>query len=115
MPKPEPFGYFRAEPFVGWTDCSEADDGAMALYDQAAVDALERERDELALIIATDTGTESAVADLQRQLVAVTAELDELKAAIKNFLCAWDNCRSSGEWPVRRLEELRAAIAKGEK
>lgn len=83
MPKPEPFGYFRAEPF-GWTDCSETDDGAMALYDQAAVDALERERDDLALIIATDTGTESAVADLQRQLVAVTAERDELRFALEN-------------------------------
>ena len=47
MPKPEPFGYFRVEPFVGWTDCSETDEGAMALYDQAAVDSLERERDEL--------------------------------------------------------------------
>ena len=42
-------------------------------------------------------------------------ERNELKAAIQNFLCAWDGCRSSGEWPVRRLEELRAAIAKGEK
>ena len=42
-------------------------------------------------------------------------ERDELKAAIENFLCAWDSCRSSGEWPVRRLEELRAATAKGEK
>ena len=40
------------------------------------------------------------------------AERDELKAKIQDFLCAWDNCRSSGEWPVRRLEELRAAIAK---
>ena len=27
----EPFGYFKAEPF-GWTDCSETDDGAIALY-----------------------------------------------------------------------------------
>lgn len=51
MPKPEPFGYFRVEPFIGWTDCSEADDGAMALYDQAAVDALERERDELKALL----------------------------------------------------------------
>ena len=30
-PEPEPFGYFRAEPF-GWTDCSETDEGAIALY-----------------------------------------------------------------------------------
>jgi hypothetical protein len=27
----EPFGYFKAEPF-GWTDCSETDEGAIALY-----------------------------------------------------------------------------------
>lgn len=29
----EPFGYFRAEPF-GWTDCAEADEGAVALYER---------------------------------------------------------------------------------
>ena len=28
----EPFGYFKAEPF-GWTDCSETDEGAKALYE----------------------------------------------------------------------------------
>lgn len=30
-PEPEPFGYFKSEPF-GWTDCAETDDGAIALY-----------------------------------------------------------------------------------
>ena len=30
-PTPEPFGYFKDEPF-GWTDCAETDDGAIALY-----------------------------------------------------------------------------------
>ncbi len=30
--KQEPFGYFRVEPLVGWTDCAETDDGAIALY-----------------------------------------------------------------------------------
>ena len=30
-PEPEPFGYFKAEPF-GWTDCAETDDGSIALY-----------------------------------------------------------------------------------
>ena len=29
----EPFGYFKAEPF-GWTDCSEHDEGAIALYEK---------------------------------------------------------------------------------
>lgn len=32
--KQEPFGYFKAEPF-GWTDCSETDEGAIALYENA--------------------------------------------------------------------------------
>lgn len=73
---PEPFGYFRAEPF-GWTDCAETDEGAVALYDQSAVDALMAERDELALIIATDTGTESAVAALQRQRDGLVAALEK--------------------------------------
>jgi hypothetical protein len=35
----EPFGYFKAEPF-GWTDCAETDEGAIPLYDRAAVDAI---------------------------------------------------------------------------
>ena len=42
----EPFGYFRAEPF-GWTDCAETDEGAVALYDQETVDALQGRCDEL--------------------------------------------------------------------
>ena len=40
MSKLEPFGYFRAEPF-GWTDCAETDDGAVPLFDHAAIAALE--------------------------------------------------------------------------
>lgn len=36
---PEPFGYFKAEPF-GWSDCTETDEGAQPLYDQAAIDEL---------------------------------------------------------------------------
>jgi len=31
-PKPEPFGYFKAEPF-GWTDCDKDDEGAVAMYE----------------------------------------------------------------------------------
>ena len=38
----EPFGYFRALPF-GWEDCSENDEGATPLYDQASIDALEED------------------------------------------------------------------------
>lgn len=39
MPSNEPFGYFKAEPF-GWTDCAEDAEGAVPLYDQAAIDGL---------------------------------------------------------------------------
>lgn len=43
--KPEPFGYFKAEPF-GWRDCAETDEGAIALYEapQPQADALDTER-----------------------------------------------------------------------
>jgi hypothetical protein len=34
--KPEPFGYFRAQPF-GWEDCAATDEGARALYDEDAL------------------------------------------------------------------------------
>ena len=42
----EPFGYFRVEPF-GWVDCGEKDEGAVALYDQETVNALQGRCDEL--------------------------------------------------------------------
>ena len=35
----EPFGYFRALPF-GWEDCSEKDEGAIALYEQSVIGSL---------------------------------------------------------------------------
>lgn len=43
---PEPFGYFKAEPF-GWTDCAETDECAKPLYEQADIDLLVKQRDEL--------------------------------------------------------------------
>lgn len=43
---PDPFGFFKAEPF-GWTDCAETDEGAQPLFDQAAIDAISKQRDEL--------------------------------------------------------------------
>ena len=42
----EPFGYFKAEPF-GWTDCNEFDPDAQPLWDDAAMCAVEKQRDEL--------------------------------------------------------------------
>lgn len=46
---PEPFGYFRAEPF-GWTDCAPDDDGAIPLYERtqsARIAELEAEVERL--------------------------------------------------------------------
>ena len=50
-----------------------ADESELWVADR--IEQLEKERDDLALIIATDTGTESAVADLQRQLVVLRTTL----------------------------------------
>lgn len=36
--KPEPFGYFRCDPALGWEDCSEDAEGAIALYEEPASD-----------------------------------------------------------------------------
>ena len=80
------------------------------------IEQLEAERDDLALIIATDTGTESAVADLQRQLVAVTAERDELLACL-NLIYSWANNWDSEfmndpDWIDTDYPRIQAAIAK---
>jgi hypothetical protein len=39
----EPFGYFKAEPF-GWTDCSETDEGAIALYENPPASTVEAKK-----------------------------------------------------------------------
>jgi hypothetical protein len=41
---PEPFGYFRPDPF-GWTDCAKEAEGARPLYDLETVDKLQAEID----------------------------------------------------------------------
>lgn len=93
---PEPFGYFKPEPF-GWTDCAESDDDAIPLYDKVAIKLIEKQRDklsaeveELKLIIATDTGTESAVAAMQKQR-------DELLAALEGARESLDAIRLAVE------------------
>lgn len=43
---PEPFGYFKAEPF-GWTDCSDTEDGAIPLFDKVTIRSIQKQRDEL--------------------------------------------------------------------
>lgn len=82
---PEPFGFFRAEPF-GWTDCAETDEGAQPLFDQAAIDAIYKQRDEL------------------------RKELAEYQLAQKD-LNAWRNgYRSKIDLALKQRDELLALI-----
>ena len=101
---------------------SFADDAAdrVLISDMAdRIERLEAERDlhhnRLASLLFSDffkpEVTAGMIQDIAAEYTNAIAERDELKTLIQNFLCAWDSCRSSGEWPVRRLEELRAALA----
>jgi len=49
-PEPEPFGYFKAEPF-GWTDCAEKDDGAIALYSFMPLNGAPDQKDERSKVL----------------------------------------------------------------
>ena len=57
VPKTEPFGYFRCDPALGWEDCAEDAEGAIALYEATHVSdpdemaAIARERDRFVTII----------------------------------------------------------------
>lgn len=63
-------------------------------------------------------GEAKAIADADLVVAENNAKLDALQAdnarlweAIRDFLMEWDNCRSSGEWPVRRFAAIREALA----
>lgn len=58
---------------------------------------------ERAKYVTREIKYEQHIAELERQR-------DELLAAASTFIFEWDNCKSSGEWPVRQLGVLRAAI-----
>ena len=81
----EPFGYFRAEPF-GWTDCAETDEGAVALYDQETVNALQGRCDEL------------------------LKQRDELLSSLDRLTFAAD-CRDSTTGDQCRLIQVKAKLA----
>lgn len=95
---PEPFGYFRADS-MGWTDCAETDEGAQALYDQATVDLLINQRDEL------------------------LEALESVKTVAESAFTEWDNDRDTkvGKYLIalcgnlpgydKRTDEIHAAIA----
>ena len=75
----EPFGYFRAEPF-GWTDCAETDEGAVALYDQETVNALQEQRSAFAELAAFHR---DARLGALKELAKVEKQRDELLVALE--------------------------------
>lgn len=76
---PDPFGYFKPEPF-GWTDCAETDEGARPLYDQEAVDALVAEIE-----------TERCLS-FRNQVAELEKQRDELLAALEKFMDSHEEC-----------------------
>lgn len=68
---PEPFGYFKAEPF-GWTDCEKDDDGAIALYERPQAQPVARD-----VLMAA-----------MRAAVAECAEICDVYSSYKGARCA---------------------------
>ena len=62
-----------------------------------------------------------SVVALKNLIGELEQENDQLREQVKmlqdglevarQFVFNWDNCRSSGEWPVRLFSELRKALA----
>ena len=77
---PEPFGFFKAEPF-GWTDCAETDEGAQPLFDQAAIDAISKQRDEL---LADLTAARNALLREGMQRDELLAALEDVKIYLQD-------------------------------
>lgn len=89
----EPFGYFKAEPF-GWTDCAETAEGAVPLYDQAAIASVKHAERERAVSICTaraakieaeaqraiDNGEHDEVSCLRSAAWQLTVAANEIKA-----------------------------------
>lgn len=84
----EPFGYFKAEPF-GWTDCSETDDGAKALYERPdpRVAALERQAGAAARQHNADV---SALEVKLFQRTREKAELERVQGRLVAALESWN-------------------------
>ncbi len=78
----EPLGYFRADP-IGWTDCPEDAEGAIALYEHPAKPA-----------------QEAGLTDHISLLEEVASSLEDYK-----------NDAPWGSWDRERLERLYAIIA----
>ena len=99
----EPFGYFRAEPF-GWTDCAETDEGAVALYDQETVNALQEQRSAFAELAAFHR---DARLGALKELAIVERQRDLLLEALDRI--AWN--RKLNDKPSKHVEAMeRIAI-----
>ena len=81
MSKLEPFGYFRAEPF-GWTDYAETDDGAVPLFDHAAIAALEH---NYASLQQAFDEMKAIAAQRLEAMKAAERQRDELKADAERY------------------------------
>lgn len=77
----EPFGYFRAEPF-GWVDCGENDEGAVALYSQETVNALQEQRSTFRELAAFHR---DARLGALKELAKVEKQRDELLSALESI------------------------------
>ena len=85
----EPFGYFRAEPF-GWVDCGEKDEGAVALYDQETVNALQEQRSTFAELAAFHR---DARLGALKELAKVEAQRDELLKQRDMLIAVVEQCK----------------------
>ncbi|MDD2663991.1 MAG: hypothetical protein PHD19_09545 [Dechloromonas sp.] len=72
---PEPFGYFKAEPF-GWTDCAETDDGAVPLYKKQDIETLMKQLDHLNRLCEFN---ERTMAELEKQRDELLAALERIR------------------------------------
>jgi len=82
-PEPEPFGYFKAEPF-GWTDCAETDDGAIALYTAPPAQSVP---DGLHLLISGAIYDFAGFLTTQEKTIQVGARVDA--SAVVDMLKEW--------------------------
>lgn len=82
----EPFGYFKAEPF-GWTDCAEDAEGAVPLYDQAAIDELNEVID--AKSIDDRFGGRLAMM-LEFMILNPTRHYNDARALLDEYKAEWD-------------------------
>lgn len=76
---PDPFGYFKPEPF-GCTECAESDDDAIPLYDKVAIKLIEKQRDELLAALEAGRRLIELISPFEGD---VTRQMDKAIASVK--------------------------------